>query len=335
MPRSWDSEDDARCTLVIVPNISVIHHHPETAFTEHHAHDIVCDLLEEQGFQVKRHAYGLETAFEVRKVSGTGVRGRCVNFNMEYDALPELGHACGHNLIATAGLTGFLALSYVMDKFGVNRTVQLLGTPAEEAGGGKVLLLERGAFTDVDVSLMVHPMAADNYVRKHGAIGCAGTTSTARSILTCEFRGTPAHASTNPWDGQIHPEERIHGAILDASKVLNVIPEYTKLQYAMRSPTLKGVQTLEEKAEEPLTASTDQGNVTHTLPGLHGLIGIPTAKGEGPHTHDFAVAAGKQDAGTRFINAGTAMAMTGWSVLVDDEVYFRIRGAFEEDKRPR
>ena len=104
-----------------------------------------------------RHAYGLETAFEVRKATGSG-SGRTVNFNLEYDALPDMGHACGHNLIATAGLTGFLTLAYVMEQFGIDGTVQCLGTPAEEAGGGKIALLEKGAFKGVDVSLMVYAL---------------------------------------------------------------------------------------------------------------------------------------------------------------------------------
>ena len=98
-----------------------------------------------------RHAYGLETAFEV--ISGNG--GRTVNFNSEYDALPGMGHACGHNLIATASVTGFLALTYALKKFGVDGRVQLLGTPAEEDGGGKIDLLNAGAYEKVNVSLMM------------------------------------------------------------------------------------------------------------------------------------------------------------------------------------
>ena len=99
-----------------------------------------------------RHAYGLETAFEV--ISGNG--GRTVNFNAEYDALPGMGHACGHNLIATAGVTGFIALAYALKKFGIDGRVQLLGTPAEEDGGGKIDLLNAGAYEKVDVSLMMY-----------------------------------------------------------------------------------------------------------------------------------------------------------------------------------
>lgn len=128
-----------------------IHENPELAYQEHKAHDAITELLDELGYRVTRHAYGLKTSFEV--ISGNG--GRMVNFNAEYDALPGLGHACGHNLISTASITGFLVLSHVLRHFGVSGQVQLLGTPAEEDGGGKIALLNAGAFDKVDVSLMM------------------------------------------------------------------------------------------------------------------------------------------------------------------------------------
>ena len=125
---------------------------PELAFKEFKAHDLLCDSLEELGFNVTRHAYGVETAFEVLWGSG----GRLINFNAEYDALPEVGHACGHNLIATAGLTAFIGLTSALKAYGLPGRVQLLGTPAEELGGGKIVLLKAGAYDGVDASLMVY-----------------------------------------------------------------------------------------------------------------------------------------------------------------------------------
>jgi metal-dependent amidase/aminoacylase/carboxypeptidase family protein len=101
----------------------------------------------------------LETAFEA--VSGSG--GRTVNFNAEYDALPEMGHACGHNLIATAGVTGFIALAFALNTFRIQGRVQLLGTPAEEDGGGKIDLLNAGAYEKVDVSLMMYGLLTPPY----------------------------------------------------------------------------------------------------------------------------------------------------------------------------
>jgi metal-dependent amidase/aminoacylase/carboxypeptidase family protein len=122
------------------------------AWHETTAHDTICSFLEDLGFDVTRHAYGLSTAFEA--CSGSG--GRTVNFNAEYDALPGIGHACGHNLIATAGITGFCTLATVLKKLGVAGRLQLLGTPAEEGGGGKIRLINAGAYKKDDVSLMAY-----------------------------------------------------------------------------------------------------------------------------------------------------------------------------------
>lgn len=129
-----------------------IYDNPELAYNEHHAHETICAFLEEHiASPVARRAYGLATAFEA--VSGPG--GRCINFNAEYDALPGIGHACGHNLIATASVTAFLALSHLIEKLGIPGRAQLLGTPAEEDGGGKIDLLKAGAYNKADASLMM------------------------------------------------------------------------------------------------------------------------------------------------------------------------------------
>lgn len=125
---------------------------PELAYEEHRAHDTICDFLEAQGFIVTRHAYGLDTSFEAT----SGLGGRLINFNAEYDALPGIGHACGHNLIATSSITAFLALSFALKKFGIPGRTQLLGTPAEENGGGKAKLIDAGAYKGVDISLMAY-----------------------------------------------------------------------------------------------------------------------------------------------------------------------------------
>ena len=125
------------------------------AYKESSAHDNICNFLDSLGIPTTRHAYGLRTAFEATAKAGD-FDGRCVNFNAEYDALPDLGHACGHNLIATASVTGFVALAYVIGRFGIPGQAQLLGTPAEEDGGGKIDLIRAGAYKNVDASLMVY-----------------------------------------------------------------------------------------------------------------------------------------------------------------------------------
>ncbi|OOO09464.1 peptidase M20 [Aspergillus oryzae] len=213
---------------------------PELAYEEHKAHDAICDFLEGQGFTVTRHAYGVDTSFEC--ISGT--EGRLINLNAEYDALPDIGHACGHTLIATSSIAAFLALSQLQKKSGIKGRIQLLGTPAEEDGGGKAKLIDAGAFQGVDISLMAH-RGPENLGGPTGD-GVAGVLMNARKELHVEYFGKNAHAGGNPWDGvnaldalvqayngistlrkQILPEERIHGAFLDVPKVANVIPAYT------------------------------------------------------------------------------------------------------------
>lgn len=130
--------------------VSQIWETPELGEHEFIAHDTLCSFLEELGYNVTRSAYGRPTAFEV--LSGSG--GRLVNFNAEYDCLPDIGHACGHNLIATSSVTAFLALSTALKNLGVPGRVQLLGTPDEEGDGGKIKLLDAGAYQGVDASLM-------------------------------------------------------------------------------------------------------------------------------------------------------------------------------------
>lgn len=135
-----------------------IHSNPEIAFKERLACETMSTFLrslkpEIKNLSVETGAYGLATSFEARYQSSVP-GGRCVNFNAEYDALPGIGHACGHNLIGLASLIGFVALTSAIEKFDVAGSAQLLGTPAEEDGGGKVKLLEAGAYRSCDVSLM-------------------------------------------------------------------------------------------------------------------------------------------------------------------------------------
>ncbi|KAF4989210.1 hypothetical protein FGRMN_9267 [Fusarium graminum] len=248
---------------------SFIHENPELAYKEFKAHDAICNLLENLGHQVKRHAYGLETSFEV--ISGKG--GRIVNFNAEYDALPGLGHACGHNLIATASVAGFLTLAHVLEKFGIDGCVQLLGTPAEEDGGGKIDLLNAGAYENVDVSLMMHPMSDHEY-KERGFLGTAGFSNVASYSLQGTYHGLSAHAGATPWEGinaldalvsaylnvsmlrqQILPSQRIHGAIVEAPKPSsNAVPALTKTEYTARSPTIRGAKDLSGKIRRCLEA---------------------------------------------------------------------------------
>ena len=128
-----------------------IHGKPELRFEEHHAHQVLTDYLAANGFHVNRGAYDMPTAFEA--VAGSG--GPTIAVMCEYDALPGIGHACGHNLIAISGIAVGLALKQALGDG--NGTIVVLGSPAEEGGGGKIRLAERGAFANIDAAMMLHP----------------------------------------------------------------------------------------------------------------------------------------------------------------------------------
>lgn len=242
-----------------------IYNNPEVKWQEHKAHDVLCNFLERKGFDVTRHAYGMETAFKA--VYGNG--GRAVEFNAEYDALPDIGHGCGHNLIATVGLTGFLCLSYLLKKYSIAGRAILLGTPAEEGGGGKIELLKAGAYDDADISLMGHAFPDDGKTPGNG-----GTYSLACQHFTIEFKGKTAHAAGNPYDGvnaldaavgaynnismlrqQLKTNQRIHGIFLDGPKAANVIPQYAKMLYYVRAGNKAELSALMKRVEPCFEAS--------------------------------------------------------------------------------
>lgn len=182
--------------MEIVINICPqIHKNPELAFEEFKAHDNITTLLEDLGFSVTKHAYGLATAFVAEYGSG----GRVVAFNAEYDALPGIGHACGHNLIATSSIGAFLGVVAALKASTLPGRVRLIGTPAEEDGGGKIKLIEAGAYEDVDACLMVHPAAHKRF--PDGVTGVSYVTSNAIVKFRARFTGKPAHAAGAPWRG--------------------------------------------------------------------------------------------------------------------------------------
>lgn len=258
-----DAAVETNITTIHTVN-DTIHANPQLAWEETIAHDIFIEKLGEKGFHVTPSAYGVKTAFEV--IVNGKTAGRTVNFNAEYDALPGIGHACGHNLISVASLTGFLALSAAVEAYGATGRVQLLGTPAEEAGGGKIALLSAGAYNDVDVSLMGHPFSTLGHGPDPKHTGSAGQRSIANLGLFATFHGKNAHAAANPWDGvnaldavacaynnvsflrqQMRPDERVHGCILESPKVTNVIPGYTKVEYSVRAPSMGSCRALADK----------------------------------------------------------------------------------------
>jgi amidohydrolase len=231
-----------------------IHADPELCFQEHHASAAATRFLAQRGFEVETGVAGLDTAFEATFGSGDLVIGFCA----EYDALPGIGHACGHNMICASSLGAGTGLAAVADEVGV--TVKVFGTPAEEKGGGKILMLEAGVFDGVHAAMMAHPGPGQaDLVDMAGAILAA-------VYFDVEFRGRPAHAAAAPHLGlnaldavtvalaaigllrqQMPAGDLVHGIVTSGGEAPNVIPERTALQYIVRSETLERAEALEAR----------------------------------------------------------------------------------------
>ncbi|KAG8909050.1 hypothetical protein FRC01_007176, partial [Tulasnella sp. 417] len=170
-----------------------IHDHPEIMYEERYAHDTLTAFMREHGFDVTPHYLGLETAWRAAFEVGKG--GRTVGFQSEMDALPGIGHACGHNLIAIIGVGCAISVARAIKKHDIPAKVVLLGTPAEEGGQGKVKLIDAGGYKEMDACLMAHPSA--------GPPRSAGTGSTlAIQPLNIQYFGQAAHAAGAPWEGK-------------------------------------------------------------------------------------------------------------------------------------
>ncbi|WP_037897495.1 M20 family metallopeptidase [Streptomyces sp. NRRL S-920] len=229
-----------------------IHAHPETAFEEHRAASWCAELLAAQGFDVTVPAYGLETAMSATVGSGPVT----VAIVCEYDALPGLGHACGHNLIAAAGVGAALALEPYADALGL--TVRVIGAPAEERGAGKALLIDAGAFEGVDAAMMIHPCPFE----------MADFRSFALGTLSVTYTGKAAHPSLNPHEGrnaadaltvaqvalgllrqQLPPQWRVHGITTAAGTTPNAIPDRATAEYEIRALAAEDLRDLRERVE--------------------------------------------------------------------------------------
>ena len=220
-----------------------IHDHPELAYQEVQACGWLSDFLAKQGFKVEKGVGGVETAFRGTIETGDGPT---IAILCEYDALPGIGHACGHNVIATAGAGAGAALAAVKARLPRGR-IQVIGTPAEEGGGGKVKLIKAGVFKDVDCAMMIHGF--DRTLLHQDLLGIARATF--------EFTGKASHASADPWEGvnaldaciqmynavsmlrqQVRPDCRIHGIITNGGAAANIIPEYASAIFYVRAPRI-------------------------------------------------------------------------------------------------
>ncbi|WP_395242553.1 M20 family metallopeptidase [Agromyces sp. MMS24-K17] len=370
----------------------------EPGFAETGSVAAIVDVLEGAGVPVAVGVHGLPTAF-VADLPGSDADGPTVALLAEYDALPGIGHACGHHLIAASAVGAFLALATARraDPATVPGRVLLIGTPAEEGGNGKELLARAGAFEGVDAALMAHPFDAD--VADPSFIG--------RRIVRVAYRGVAAHAAAAPFQGRnaldavalnyqavgllrqhLVPGDRIHGVVVDGGDRPNVVPEHAELEYYVRSETTESLSELSARVDDiahgialatgtgvevrwdpqpfslpirhnrPLaerwalsqrergrtvrraadlptgaSASTDFGNVSVRLPGLHPVVAV-APPGIALHTREFAEAAGSPEAIGAAADAAYGLAATAADLLVDAALLAEVRTAFAEQGGP-
>lgn len=229
-----------------------IHDNPELGYQEFKAAGWLTEFLAGQGFKVERGVGGVETAFRATLETGDGPT---IAILCEYDALPAIGHACGHNVIATAGVGAGAGLAGVRNHLPKGR-IHVIGTPAEEGGGGKLRLIQGGVFDRVDAAMMIHGW--DRWVPHQDLLGIVR--------LGFEFTGKAAHAAADPWDGinavdavvqtfnnvsmlrqQVRPDARIHGIITSGGAAPNIIPEFAAATFYVRSASLAYLDELQRR----------------------------------------------------------------------------------------
>ena len=345
---------------------TALHADPEPAWKEVRAHRMLTGLLADRGFAVERRAGGLDTAFHARAGNGP----LHVAFVAEYDALPGLGHACGHNLIAAAAIGAALMVQEV--DAGQAVTVHVLGTPAEEGGGGKIVMLESGEFDGLDAALMMHP----------GPVDAPRAEPMAVAHWRVTYRGVSAHAGAYPHLGvnaadaftvaqvaigllrqQLMPGQMVHGIVTHGGQATNVIPGRAEMRYTMRATDMSALRELEDRmagcfsagalatgcehqvteiapayaelapdpwlsetiraemlrlgrnplpenveASVPL-GSTDMGNISQVMPGIHPVIGIDSG-GAAIHQPAFTAAAAGPSADKAVLEGAIMLART-------------------------
>lgn len=245
-----------------------MYHNPEPAFEEHETSARLASFLASAGFEVEFPAYGLATAFAAR----AGSAGPQIVICAEYDALPGVGHACGHNIIATAALGAGAALAPLADELGIRVTV--LGTPAEERIGGKVDLIEAGAFADAAAAMMIHPSVRN--VLDPGVLAIAE--------VDVDFHGKDSHASFAPQLGinaldafvqayvnvstlrqHLYPTDKIHGIITKGGDAPNIIPSHTSSSWYVRAESEERLEDLLQRVEACFAAAATATGCTYEV----------------------------------------------------------------------
>ncbi|HSJ45891.1 MAG TPA: M20 family metallopeptidase [Euzebyales bacterium] len=245
-----------------------VHDHPELGFAEHGAVRVIADTLAVHGVEAEVGGWGLDTAVHAT----TGVGAPTVALIAEYDALPDIGHACGHNVICATAVGAFLALHQVADE--LECTVELIGTPAEEGGGGKELIARAGGFDNVTAALAVHPFGMD--VADHPWLGVRQVAVT--------YHGLTAHAAMTPFLGvnaldaavlaytgvaqlrqHMLPSDRVHGIITDGGQAPNVVPDRATAHFYIRSAEPETLATLTERVQAILESAATATGTTAEL----------------------------------------------------------------------
>jgi amidohydrolase len=284
-----------------------IHGRPELAFEEEHAAGWVADMLDAAGFTVERGVGGLPTALRAR--AGDGPLN--VALLAEYDSLPGIGHACGHNMIAASAVGAAIAAARVADDLGL--TITLLGTPAEETGGGKILMLERGVFAGIHAALMIHPAPVD----------AVEPPTLALAEFDVHYTGRAAHASAFPEHGinaadaltvaqtaigllrqHLRAGDRVHGIVTRGGEAANVVPARTAATYMIRAVTLGDLDEVQTKVRRCFEAGALATGATLRI--------VPRSPDYAPLRHDASLAGfyrrNAESLGRTFPSLGNALA---------------------------
>ncbi len=368
-----------------------IHEHPETGNEEVYASRLLINTLEKEGFTVEKSLAGHTTSFIARKKSNKR-SGPVIGFLAEYDALPKLGHACGHNIIGTASTASAITLSKFIDEVGGE--ILVLGTPAEEGGengSAKASFVKQGLLKGIDVCLMVHP----------GNENSVTPESLANNPIQFEFIGKSSHAASAPENGinaldgviqlfnginalrqHVTDDVRIHGVITDGGSAPNIVPDYAKAKFFIRAATKENCDLVTEKVKNIAKGaalstgskvnisffqneidnfiinkkfdevfvenlkllginidkipkkgigSTDAGNVSQVIPTIQPIIKIGDKNLCG-HTPEFCEAAKSKKGDDALIIASKALALTGFTLLTNEDKLFEIKEEFNRDR---
>ena len=298
-----------------------IHADPEPAFEEHHAAEWVAEILQRHGFEVEHPAGSLATAVRATKRGGRGGDTPSVGILAEYDALPGLGHGCGHNTMAASGVGAAIALAAIADE--LPGEIVFLGTPAEERGSGKQIMIDDGLFEGVDAALLYHPCD-----RSH-----VESFPLASEDVTVVFHGLQAHASSDPWKGknaldamiglfssvglwrqQLRPTARVHGIITEGGTAANIIPDRTAAWFMLRADD----QGYYDEMKAQFTRMAEAAAIaTGTTVDVTYSGGATTMRNNGPLVERFRAnmaAYGIEDMGDDPNAGSTDMANVSWVV---------------------